>query len=514
MPAPLEFKSLLAARCSDDPERLKRYEVPERGTPGHAACVLVPETAAEIAAVLRTANAARLPLVVSAGRTGLVEAQRPEGESVLSLERLNRPLSLALADGREFRFAAQGNPDRWRDELSAWRQSTPAGSLPRAGATLTAEAGLAIDALNHILEPLGLMWPVEMGSSSAATVGACVANGSAGANAVCYGTAAHMCEAAWGLWGKGQEAGPCVGPAWTRPGPERLAIDSAAVRPELGLIGSQGVLGVITRVQLRLHPIPAQREGVLLPVAGMPTAMAVLNAARAAFPGAVEEFEFLSRTALELVRALRGEAFRSPLAAHDEPYYVLLQVKSDDPDEDLAGRLYRFVGEDLALPDERIGYAPLKDLKAIRHSVTESSNHRMKQLGGGRLAFDTATPTARFGDYLAGLEAEIARRFPGVELVAFGHAGVGGAHLHLLGTRERPVAAHAADLIQLVFDVTARYGGTFSAEHGVGSKWGAEFLRRAAPDMLARLVAAKRERDPGNILNPRCLGMDRALAAP
>ncbi|HZP14118.1 MAG TPA: FAD-binding oxidoreductase [Nevskiaceae bacterium] len=437
---------------------------------------MLAESEAEIASIIEAANRDGLKLVLSAGRTGLVEAQRPDGEAVLSLEKLNRILQ-----------------------------------IDASARLATVEAGVSIDALNAALEPAGLMFPLEMGSSSAATLGACVANGSAGANAVCYGTAANLCDAAWGFWGDGRAADVDVGEAWRAPSPKQLAINSAHFGNRL--IGSQGVLGVITRVRVRLHPIPAQREAALIPVDTMPAAMDVLGAARAEFAGDVEEFEFISREAMELLRAAKGSAFRWPFERDPQArFYLLLQVKSGGED-DLTARLYDFLAKELALPEERIGYAPLKALKEIRHSISESSTLRMRARGGGRLAFDTAAPTAVFGDYLAALESAIRESHPHVELVAFGHAGVGGAHLHLLGDAKHPVDASARELVQLVLDVTQQFGGTFSAEHGVGTKWAEEFARRTPAAALREMVAAKRMRDPNNVLNPRAFGFDRLLEA-
>lgn len=503
--------ALLGARCTDDPERLRRYEIPERGEPGHASALLVPQDEAEVGALLRACSAHGVPLVVSAGRTGLVEAQRPEGECVLSLEKLDQPLAFTLADGTRYAFGpARAAPADHAAALAGWWHEQ---GRPRCDdATIEVQAGLAVDALNLILEPLGLMWPMEMGSSSAASIGGCIANASAGANAVCYGTAAHLALTAWGFSADGR-AMESSAPVWKPVPADQLAINSAQPRIECGLIGTQGVLGVITRARLRCYGIPVQREAALIPAADMPQAMRILAAAREAFGDDVEEFEFISRAALELVRTLKGDAFRSPLARHDAPYYLLLQVKSHKAHVDLAGALYEFLDEGLGLPEEQIGYAPLKALKEIRHSITEASNARMRALGGGRLSFDTATPVAVFGEYLAVLERELVAEYPGVSLVAFGHAGVGGAHLHILGTKEQPVAAHAKDLVKLLFDVTQDFGGTFSAEHGVGTKWGAEFIARVPPAVRDALVAAKRAHDPRGILSPRSFGLDQLLRA-
>ena len=485
-------------------ERLRPYEHPERGAPGHSSGLLLPQSEAQLGEFLSTASQARVPLVISAGRTGLVEAQRPEGEVVLSLEKLKHPLQFHATEF-EYEFAAGLNSEQAASALAeAWLS---AGSPPLSAPTVEVQAGMAVDALNEIIAPLGLMFPMEMGSTASATVGAAVANASAGANAVRYGTAMHMCAAASGFWASGAPAGPCIGQPWQAPGAEQLAIDSSGFDPETGLLGSQGALGVISRVTLRLQPLPATREALLLPVADMPAAMRLLAQARQRFGAAIEEFEFLSDTAVDLVAQHQGAEFRFPLAERNSPFYVLLQVCDVDEGADLISPLYELAAGDLGLADEQIGYAPLAALKHIRHSVTESSNAAMRRRGGGRLSFDTATPVAVFGDYLAALETELRALAPELLLVAFGHAGVGGAHLHVLGSAQQPAAALQEAIVACVFDVTQRYGGTFSAEHGVGPKWAGEFLKRSAPERIARMRAAKQRHDPAGILNPRSFGL-------
>jgi FAD/FMN-containing dehydrogenase len=506
MTTPKLFLERFPGHCADDADRLRIYEIPERGAPGKASCVLLPDSEAELQDMLRTANVLKLPLVISAGRTGLVEAQRPDGEAVLSLERLNRPLRFELADGRGYDFIAAHKPEDAATALGHWWRAL--GQPVLEGATLDVQAGIPVDSVNLILDAVGLVWPMEMGSSSAASIGGCIANASAGANAVQYGTAAHLCAEAWGFWGSGEPAGPCQAEAWGDHDPQRLAINSAQPNPAWGLIGTQGVLGIVTRARLRLWPRPVQREAVLLPLPDMPAAMRLLLAAQQSFPQAVEEFEFIARGAMSLVCNYLGDAWRSPFEGpQDAPYFALLQVKSHHPDEDLAGRLYGFLADTLSWPAESIGYAPLPALKKLRHSITEASNARFRAQGGGRLSFDTATPVDQFGDYLDALAAEVSAAAPGYELIAFGHAGVGGAHLHVLGTREQPVTAQADAIVKLVFDVTARFGGTFSAEHGVGPKWASEFQHRVPSAISAALAAAKHQRDPNWVLNPRSFGL-------
>lgn len=497
------------ARLLTQAERRAPYEIPERGAPGTCPAVLLPDSQDEVRQALEMANASGLHVVLSAGRTGLVEAQRPQGEVVLSLERLRRFIALRLPGGAACTFEPTDGVEAARDRLFAWWESQGRPSLD--GAVIELEAGVAVDALNEVLASVGRMFPMEMGSTASASVGACVANASAGANAVCYGTAAHMATAAWGFWGTGEPAGPCAAPPWSRPKADVLAIDSTRLPESWGLVGSQGVFGVITRVALRTQPLPLSREAVLLAVSDMPQAMTLFQHAREVFGADVEEFEFLSRSAVELVLRRKPDV-RLPFAqTPDAAYMVLLQVRSAVADDDLAQRLYAFCADTLGLSDEHIGYAPLPALKKIRHSVTEASNLEMRALGGGRLSFDTATPVAVFGDYLARMAAELRALRPDVQLIDFGHAGVGGAHLHLIGGAGHPVAADAARLTQRVIEITLEHGGTFSAEHGVGSKWADEFLARTPRERLDALAARKRRHDPRLVLQPRSFGFDRLL---
>lgn len=510
LPSASVLAERFGSRFLTDEQRRRPYEVPERGAPGFCAGVLLPETEDEVALALRLANDAGLHYVISAGRTGLVEAQRPQGEIVLSLERLRRILAFRLPDGRELRFQSS-QPEAARAELLAWW--TGLGQPALDGATVTTETGVAVDALNEVLSAVGRMFPMEMGSTASASVGACVANASAGANAVCYGTAAHMAEGAWGYWGDGQAAGPCIAGPWTLAAPDALAIDSMRLPEAWGLVGSQGVFGLITRVCLQTRAIPQTREGVLLAVSGMSEAMEILQRARAEFGQDIEEFEFLSRSAVELVLRRKGGDLRLPFdALPDAPYLVLLQLKSATADDTLAERLYAFCIGPAGLDDAAIGYAPLPVLKKVRHSVTEASNLEMRALGGGRLSFDTATPVSRFGPYLERLARELRALRPDVQLIDFGHAGVGGAHLHLIGGAGRPVADDAVALTRCVLDQTLAEGGTYSAEHGVGPKWADELLARTPPAVLQAWAARKRRHDPRLVLQPRSFGFDRLLA--
>ena len=134
---PPALKGLPERMLLTDRDRLERYEIPERGERGYTDYALLPNSEQDVCKILSIASQNNLRLVISAGRTGLVEAQRPEGEGVLSLEHLQAPVAFCLADGRRFEFPS--DCDNAGGALYEWWESQGRPSVE--GATLEVEAG-------------------------------------------------------------------------------------------------------------------------------------------------------------------------------------------------------------------------------------------------------------------------------------------------------------------------------------------------------------------------------------
>lgn len=469
---------------ADSPSGVATYTTPERGLAGTTPLVLRPRTPAQVQALIAACHEAGQPLVIAAGRTGLVEAQKPQGEVVLSLERLDSFIGIEQTE---------------------------------SGPVATAQAGIPIDTLNEYLWHEGLVFPMEMGSSATATLGGCVANGSAGANAVCYGTAADLAVQVTGVDGHG---------AWrTDERPAKadtangLVINSARFPYGDSLIGSQGALGVITQATVRVFPLPKQREGALIAFDRLADALALLAEARKTFPGDVEEFEFLSGETLALAMETKAHSpFYSSQAPHRAPWHVLLQLKAQE-EGDLQELLVEFLMEH-GPDEERISLAPLKRLKEMRHSLTETSNLRVgalrkdpsDQIEEFRVAFDVAAPLDRFEAFIDSIRQAVAKVTGIYLLVEFGHLGVGGAHIHVLRTDGAKLGVKKAAIVAGVLEACRSHGGTFSAEHGIGSKWSEAFVSDAPVATVFQVQAAIKAADPKGILNPRAFGKAALLA--
>jgi FAD/FMN-containing dehydrogenase len=416
-----------------------------RGAP---LAVARPGSTVEVAAVLAACHAAGVPVVPQGGNTGLVGAAAPrDGELVLSTRRLDR--------------------------IEPTTRS--------AGPTLLTGAGVTVAAAHAAAAAAGFDFPVDLGSRDSATVGGIVATNAGGERVMRYGGLRHHVL-----------------------GLEVVLADSSVVTRLAGLpkdnvgydlpqliVGSEGTLGVVTRVLWRLVPATPLRVVALAGVASVAEAVAVLAAARAALP-TLSAAEFLLAEGLELVRAHLGlpAPLREPAAV-----YLLLEV-AEAPRPGRAGAAEEELAELLATRDE------VRDAVLARSPAGRGRLWRLREghaeaiaAAGRPVKLDVAVPLgelARFVDLLPTVLA------PGVRPVLFGHLAEGNVHVNLLGVGPDDVHAVTDAVLRLV----AGLGGSISAEHGIGvAKLPWVGLGRSPAD-LAAMRAVKAALDPDGILSP------------
>ena len=514
------ISAIRTGRCIDEgaPDQLASYINPERGLPGETDLVLLPETKGEVRDILLAANEVAAPLVLSAGRTGLVEAQRPMGEAVLSLERLKRFMRITIGEVA-IEFGGTSDLEKVSKKIASHIYSEKVS--PESTVSLTVETGVTVDNVNKFLEPIGRMWPLEMGSTSSATVGACVANASAGANAVCYGTAVNMASEVSGFRATGEPVSQSIDCTPHKPPLEGLALDSTKFPFDKHLAGSQGSLGIITELTLRTFPIPTQREGVFIALRELPAALSLLQSLHKSFPGDLEEFEYISKESLDAAKRFHPH-FQNPFQSDEQleaPAFLLVQVKSQKESEELLEELAECILE-VGISEDDVSLAPLKVLKSLRHSLTESSNLFVNSVKADknspteahRIAFDVAVPVEKSPEFLLELQLKLAAQEPSIYVNVFGHMGMGGFHVHLIERSGEPLSTERKKVLtSLVLEIIGPEG-TYSAEHGVGTKWAETFLSRTSEARLQQVAQWFREADPRGILNPRAFGKSRLLA--
>ncbi len=413
--------------------------------------LLRPADTGELATCLRICHRRRQPVVPQGGLTGLAGGARPEGGAVaLSLERL-----------------------AGIEEIDA------------ATATMTVRAGTVLETAQRAAEEADFLLPLDLGARGSCQIGGNLATNAGGNRVVRFGMARDMVL--------GLEVVLADGTVLS--GLNRLVKNNAGFDLKQLFVGSEGVLGVIARAVLRLQPRPRSRSVAFCGLRDFAAAVALLQRARTALGGGLSAFEAMWPGFHELlVGAL--PRLRPPLAGR-HGMYVLLEAQGYDPVHDaehferlLEDGFAEGLVEDAALARSE---GDIRDLWAVRDAVAE-----FPRILGRHVNFDIGLVIERMDAYVTACGPRLAARFPGIRAVFFGHVADGNIHVVTDVPREvRPEEIEAE-----VYGLVRAFGGTVSAEHGIGTikKPYLGYVRSAEEIALMRRL--KRCLDPAGILNP------------
>ena len=456
------LKSVLGpAGWSDDPDRLasKLVEWRDRWR-GRTPLLALPRTTAEVAAVITICAEAGVAVTPQGGNTGLVGGQIPQGEILLSTERLR---------------AIRG--------------------VDRVDDVMVAEAGVTLADAHAAAFAVGRRFPLDLASEGSATIGGLVSTNAGGTAVLRHGTMRGLVL--------GLEAVLPNGQVWN--GLKRLRKDNTGYDLKQMLIGAEGTLGVVTAATLKLAPLLASRAVALVAVNTPSQAVDLLVRAKDETGGEVEAFELISRLGVELaVRNLPG--VRDPLDA-PSPWVVLIEIASARAGAAEASlqRLLSAALEDGLIADAAVAQSQTQSRAfwALREGQSAAQKSE-----GPAWKHDVSVPISRIAEFLATAAKALETQFPKVRIDAFGHLGDGNIHFDVLAPTSGDHALHAErrdQAARLVHDLVVSLGGSISAEHGLGSMKTAEALRYKSPVEVAALRALRLALDPRRIMNPRVL---------
>jgi FAD/FMN-containing dehydrogenase len=411
---------------------------------GDAALVVRPASTEEVAAVVRACGEHRVPIAVQGGNTGMVGGAVPRhGEVVLSLVR--------LAD---------------LEPVDPLTQQIECG------------AGVTLERVQIAAREAGLDFPVDFAARGSATIGGVIATNAGGSLAARYG----MTRA----WVAGLEAVLADGSVMRRL--RGLLKDNAGYDLTGLLVGSEGTLGIVTRARLRLTPLLPARAVGLFAFGSIGDAFALLRALRERAPS-FQAADYLHREGMELVCAHRG--FPQPFREQHDTYVVVECAGQDDPTDELgeAAMLAEDEIEDSAIATDADGRRALWE---YRESHNEAINSR-----GVPHKMDVTVPLASVPAFEADVRAEVVAGWSDAQVFLYGHLGDGNVHVNVLGP---PPDDRAVD--DLVLRIVARYGGSISAEHGVGIAKGRWLSLTRDDAEIATMRAIKGALDPQGLLNP------------
>jgi len=446
---------------SADADRLapKLVEWRDRWT-GATPLLALPRTPAAVAEVVRICAGAGVALTPQGGNTGLVGGQIPQGEILLSTERLNRV-----------------------------REVDPVDDI------MIVEAGVSLAAVHDAARAAGRSFPLSLASEGSATVGGLISTNAGGTAVLRYGSMRALVL--------GLEAVMPDGRLWN--GLSRLRKDNTGYDLKQLLIGAEGTLGVVTAAALKLFPILASRAVAFVGVESPVDALALLVLAKSRVGGAVEAFEIISALGMDLALAhLQGA--RAPLQGRPA-WWVLIEIAdaregASEPalETVLEAALAQTLITDAAVAQNEAQAAAFWALREGQSAVQKPEGPAWKH--------DVSVPVSQVPAFIAAAGEALGARFPGVRIDAFGHVGDGNIHYDVLGPMGGDAAAHAAgrdEGARIVHDLIAAFEGSISAEHGLGTMKTAEALRYKDPVEVAALRAVRAALDPGRIMNPRVL---------
>jgi FAD/FMN-containing dehydrogenase len=425
-----------------DPDVCAAYERDYTGRfGGRARLVVRPASTDEVSSVVRACAQVGAAIVPQGGNTGLVGGGVPRGGEVL--------LSLT-------RLSEIGEVDRSLGQVTVG-----------AGTTLAA----LHDVARHADEDPGL----DFAARDSCTIGGVVACDAGGARALRHGTArAHVA---------GLEAVLADGSVISRLA--GLPKDNAGYSLPQLLVGSEGTLGIITRVRWRLEPPLPARVAALVALPNAHAAAQLLTALRAHAPS-LESCDFFLDDGLQLV--LDHQRRTSPLTAR-AAFYVLAECASrTDPTDELAAALGEVGIEDAIVADDTAGR---EGLWSLREGHTDAIN-----AAGVPHKLDVGVPLGELDRFLDAV-ADVVTSAGGERAILFGHLGDGNVHVNVLGAD--PADGRVDDA---VLELALECGGTISAEHGVGVAKAAWLERARGGTQVAAMRAIKRALDPHDLLNP------------
>ncbi|MEM7141575.1 MAG: FAD-binding oxidoreductase [Actinomycetota bacterium] len=424
------------------------------------AVVVRPADTSGVAAAVRVCADHGVAIVPQGGNTGLslgtvVPDQR--AAIVLSLSRLNRIESV--------------DPDRW---------------------TITAQAGVTIEALQDAARAVGRVFAPDWGARGTATVGGAIATDAGGNNVLRYG---NMRENVLGL-----EAVLADGSVWD--GRRALVKDSTGYDLKHLFVGAEGTLGVVTSAVLRLFPATPHERSMLLAIPDLASLSALLELAHVHAPGSITAFELIPETVIDRVVALFGLA--RPLDARTE-YSVLVKLASSQPVDDAIEAFLDAAAQAELMVDAVAAGTPEQEanLWAIRdHAPPTLSYVEHQHLG---LKLDTAVPVDRIETFVRSVTAAAAQIAPMAHAYAFGHVGDGNLHMMILPITDDAIEPWTAvrdemadEVDRLVFELE----GTLSAEHGIGLLLRDRVGPQKPPVEWELMRTIKRALDPDDLFNP------------
>lgn len=431
-----------------------------------ALAVVRPSNTQEVAAVVVACGEAGVGMVPQGGNTGAVGGAVSRADQVIvSLERMNRVREVDVDND-----------------------------------AITVEAGCILADVKQAAEEAGRFFPLSLASEGSARIGGNLATNAGGVNVLRYGNTRALTL--------GLEVVFADGRVWD--GLSSLTKDNTGYDLKQWFIGSEGTLGIITAATFKLFPPLVQRAAAFVALDDPADALGLFRRLKHASGDNLIGCELMSGLAVSLAcRHIPG--CRNPV---DEgaPWYLLVDLASPAKGDWLQAVLEQGLEEHYksrAIRDAAIA-ANLEQIAAfwrIRESIPEAQKRE-----GASIKHDISVPVASIPAFVAAATDAIEAAMPQARVSPFGHLGDGNLHFNLCepagGAGREAFIAQWDEAHRIIYDVVARFGGSFAAEHGIGRRKRNELMRYKPAVAVDAMRAIKAALDPHQLMNPGAILTD------
>lgn len=428
---------------------------------GKACAVLKPGSTDEVAAIVKLCNSARVAIVPQGGNTGLVLGSVPDESgqaAVVSLTRLNRVRAV--------------------DPLNN---------------TMTVEAGCILEQVQQEARKAERLFPLSLAAQGSCTIGGNLSTNAGGTAVLRYGNMRDLCL--------GLEVVTPQGDIWN--GLRGLRKDNTGYDLRDLYIGAEGTLGIITAAILKLFPLPKAQLTAFAAMQAPADALKLLSVAQEQCGASLTGFELISDFCLQLVTR-HFPQLQLPFAEQHRQY-VLLELSDSESAEHAMARLEAVMStalEESIIEDAVIAssIAQSKALWALREHIPLA-----QAAEGKNIKHDISVPISHIADFIQNTDTLLQQAFPGCRMVTFGHLGDGNLHYNVsspVGVSDAAFILRQDEVNRIVHDNVDRFGGSISAEHGLGALKRDEIKRYKSDTELQLMRAIKGALDPLNLMNP------------
>ncbi len=425
---------------------------------GKPLVVVKPSSTDEVAAIVKLCAAAGIAIVPQAGNTSLVGGSVPDesgSQLVLNVSRMNKVLEVDVINN-----------------------------------TMTVEAGCILQTLQEKAAEHDRLFPLSLAAEGSCEIGGNISTNAGGVQVLRYGNTRELVM--------GLEVVLPSGEVWS--GLKGLRKDNTGYDLKQLFIGAEGTLGIITKAVLKLFPAPKSTSTVFVALASPRTALELLSHMRSHLGERLTAFELMSARCVDIVQAA-FPAHRSPLAGR-HAWVVLLEATDAQPGEAL--NLAMETALEAALEADLIEDAAIAKNQAEAGKLWDIREH-LPEAQARNIKHDISVPISRIAEFIDAADAALEQNWPGVRPVTFGHLGDGNLHYNIAEPPSFTVEAWLAEWKQVstvVHDCVNAFGGSISAEHGLGKLKNIEVRKYKSPVELALMQSIKNTLDPKNIMNP------------